>query len=323
MRYLIILAGILLIFGCTSETSSTDELAKLKSDYKSLEDRYARLLSDKAEGAPEESCIGELAGCKTELARLKDSYAALGDAYDELNRTYAGLSSRHANLSRQYAELSNRYRDLEYASLDSSARLTKDIPGAPSIAGIEFLLSEEAFVVKYSNVNLSSVTDTKSMHPTITADHTAVFTTKFSPSDLRIGTIIAYNSPSFSIPIMHRIIDISSDSQGTCYVLQGDNNLSPDPDCVRPQEIIGIVIGTVFNANKDSYRYCQEGTIPIVKDGAFSCLPNTLKSGVYVEDQEITSNPLVVFPLCSDKSNGKPYTVITPEKTVYCYDRID
>jgi len=232
------------------------------------------------------------------------------------------FASLYHNLTAKYRDLSDRHRDLEYRSVSSLGRLPKDIPGAPHISGVDLLLTPDGLYVKQKKLNLSSVTDTKSMNPTITADHTAIFTTRFTASSLQVGTIIAYRSPSFEIPIMHRIIKVSSDSGGICYTVQGDNNPSVDPECVQPSQIIGVVIGTVFSTSSEGYRYCSGDSIPVISNDVFTCASKTIPAGVYTGNQSITDAPLLVFPFCSDGQPTRPYTVIGPDKKVYCYENV-
>ena len=122
---------------------------------------------------------------------------------------------------------------------------------------------------------------------------------------------------------MHRIIDIKRDSGETCYIIQGDNNPSPDPDCVKPSQVIGLVIGVIFNTNAHGYRYCPGDVIATAKNDAFFCIPNNIPAGIYVNNQTITSETLIGFPLCSEKQTDKPYTVVTPDKKVYCYETVN
>lgn len=327
MKKLLSLLVIIVLFGCSS-VKNQDDVIQLENDYSTLNAKYEQLLKEKT--IEDTVCTTDLASCKAVSAtrqlqyeQLKKSYTLLEEQYHALNESHITLLSRYKNLTKDYEYLSNRYRELGFETVGGAARLPKDIPGSPSVSGVDFLLSKESFVVKHQGLNLSAVTDTKSMHPTITADNTALFTTDFNAQTLRVGTIIAYLSPSFSIPIMHRIIEVSRDGEGVCYVLQGDNNLSPDPECVKPSQVIGVVIGILFSANNEGYRYCESDTIAIVKDGSFSCLPSKIQKGVYTADQLVTSNPVIVFPLCSEKETSKPYTVITPDKTVYCYENVD
>src|SRR3989338_7275070 len=150
-----------------------------------------------------------LFGCvsKEELNKAVNDKNAMEKKYEELQKDHNNLKSLYQNLTSDYEVILEKLRNFQ-----SSGRLPKDIPSSPVIANLDFLLSRDSLILKQSKLNLSSVTDTKSMHPTITAEHTAVFTTNFDPERLQVGNIIAYRSTSFDLPIMHRIIEIQRDS---------------------------------------------------------------------------------------------------------------
>ena len=314
----IILFLTFLLFGCTQESTNTlqQKYDALQSEHTKLRQMYDTLSNQLNEKDT------RLAILLQNQTKYTGDYASLQEKYDEVVLSRDQFSSLYQNLTAKYTDLSDRYRDLEYKSTSSAGRLPKDIPGAPRLSGIDVLLTPDGLFIKQDKLNLSSVTDTKSMNPTITADHTAIFTTDFIASNLPVGTIIAYRSPSFQIPIMHRIIKLDSDSQGLCYSIQGDNNPSPDPECVKPSQIIGVVIGTVFSTAPEGYHYCSSDSIPVVKDGTFICASKIIPAGVYATDQSITDTPLLVFPFCSDEEPNKPYTVIGPDKQVYCYETV-
>ena len=46
--------------------------------------------------------------------------------------------------------------------------------------------------------------------------------------------------------ILHRVVDIGHDEQGTFYTFQGDNNLFPDDVKVRFADIRDVVVAVVY-----------------------------------------------------------------------------
>lgn len=101
---------------------------------------------------------------------------------------------------------------------------------------------EEEVVIKISNASIAGFTDTNSMDPVIDENSNSI---EIAPSDnLKIGDIVSYESGNKKI--IHRIIDISEDENGTYYVLKGDNNNNQDKNKVRFEQISGIVVGILY-----------------------------------------------------------------------------
>lgn len=63
-------------------------------------------------------------------------------------------------------------------------------------------------------------------------------------SNLELGDIVVFQSQK-SYPIIHRIVSVRQDDQGTYYVTKGDNNPQPivefdlDESQVRPEQLLG------------------------------------------------------------------------------------
>ncbi len=341
MKLYLILIIIILFFGCLSQQDKNNEKSEWQVKYEESQKQYGQLLDRYKQIVSNYEDLNQSyedlsnSYYNTNLLNNKLSsdynnlnsaynkslkfYKDLNSSYNNLNSSYNNLKSLYDNLAISYSRLNDNYRNLQ----SQTGRLPKDIIGSPSIPGLDFLLTKDLLILKHTGLNLSSVTDTKSMNPTITASHTAIFTTNFDAENLKVGNIVAYKSTSFELPIMHRIIDIRRDSSGTCYIIQGDNNPSPDSECVRPSQVIGLVVGVIFNTNAQGYRYCPGDVIATAKNNTFFCIPNNIPAGVYVNNQTITSETLIGFPLCSEKQNDKPYTVVTPDKKVYCYETVN
>lgn len=331
--FLILIPAILL--GCTQSETGSDGKSELEKRYGELENSYRALQERHALLNSEYSALNlsfnylylnyyeaNLSNkrLRTDYEKLNSSHARLISAYIDLNDSHNNLDSLYRNLSARYSKLEDDYRELQ--ATGSQYRLPKDIPASPSIPNIGFLITPDSLILKNPRLNLSSVTDTKSMHPTITVENTAIFTTVFDAANLKIGNIIAYRSSSFELPIMHRIISIQRSSGGVCYVLQGDNNPAPDPECVTPSQIIGLVIGVIFNGENTGYSYCQGDSIAIVKNNRFLCMPDVVPAGIYTTNQTITQDNLTGFPFCSQQDPARPYTVVTPDRRVYCYESV-
>ena len=61
---------------------------------------------------------------------------------------------------------------------------------------------------------------------------------------LKVGDVAVYRTPNSYI--IHRIVKISSDSQGRFFKFKGDNNASEDPDKVRDSQIEWLSVGAIY-----------------------------------------------------------------------------
>ena len=309
-----------LLFGCVSQkeyNSLAEELNEEQQDYQILSLEHEITEEDLTKIKSEYDKLNET------YNKLQESDQQLKEEHDRLQMSYEESVSRYDALSTIYYELLDSYRTLqqEKAGRDN-IRLPSEIPTTQRIAGLEFILSADAFTLSQQNLNLSSVTDTKSMLPTISSEHTVIFAEKFDTTSLKVGDIIAYNSKFADIPILHRIIERSREDGGLCYIVQGDNNPVPDPECVKPSNVIGLAIGVIFNTVENGYRYCLDDLIPVVRDDTIYCMPNTLPKGVYTQEQQLPSDGFSRFSFCADEDPSTPYTVIDEEMNVLCYENI-
>jgi len=90
----------------------------------------------------------------------------------------------------------------------------------------------------------STFTDTNSMDPFLDEGANGIEITPQSEDDIQVGDIISYQLDE-SI-IIHRVINISEDKNGTFYTVKGDNNPYQDPDKVRFSQILGILVGIIY-----------------------------------------------------------------------------
>lgn len=257
----------------------------------------------------------------------RENYNSMANSLQEQNailqRNIENLNSFHDALTQNYEELQSSYDTLNklYRPEDLLLRYPKDIPTSPSTSAADFLITNGGMLLKSEDLQLSSITDTSSMHPTISAGHTAILTTKFEPYSLQKGNIILYNSSYSNIDIMHRIIEVNSDNE-ICYKTQGDNNPSPDIECVTPSQIKGLVIGVIFDKTTQGYSHCKEEYVGVIINNELTCVPKDVKAGIYLYDQPISS-ATGYYLLCSKHDSSKPYTVITPQGTVLCYSYVE
>lgn len=109
----------------------------------------------------------------------------------------------------------------------------------------QILVYEDMTIINQSDLVWFSVEDTNSMLPTIDMGAFALGIDVENESQVNIGDIITYNSDDGEY-IIHRVINISDDMNGTYYTLKGDNNIFVDNDRVRLEDIVYKVVGVIY-----------------------------------------------------------------------------
>ena len=99
----------------------------------------------------------------------------------------------------------------------------------------------DSILINIENAAIASFTDTNSMDPLIDENSNSI---EIKPYDLKIGDVVSYYNRGKKI--IHRIVDISEDENGTYYIMKGDNNRYPDKGKVRFGQISGVVIGILY-----------------------------------------------------------------------------
>lgn len=136
----------------------------------------------------------------------------------------------------QYSELSKEQPYSEVSGLEISS------PG-DWISKEQIRQEEGRISIELSNTTIAQFTDTNSMDPMIDVNANSI---EVAPEKdrLRVGDIVSYESEGKTI--IHRIVSISEDENGTFYVTKGDNNNLPDKYKVRFEQIKGVVVGILY-----------------------------------------------------------------------------
>ena len=103
---------------------------------------------------------------------------------------------------------------------------------------------EDRIVIDLQNAKWAKFADTNSMIPFLDEGSNALQIEPVSPSDIQVGDIISYEYGDNVI--IHRVIDIKEDGQGTYYVTKGDSNELPDPVKVRYHQVRRILVGIIY-----------------------------------------------------------------------------
>jgi cell division protein FtsB len=100
--------------------------------------------------------------------------------------------------------------------------------------------------INVKNVKWWTIQDTNSMDPLIDIGTTALSIEPESEDSIHLGDVAFYHSNIVNGPIVHRIIDISFDDKGWFSKFKGDNLEYPDPENVRFEQVLGILIGIIY-----------------------------------------------------------------------------
>ena len=101
-------------------------------------------------------------------------------------------------------------------------------------------------VLDIEGATWASITDTNSMDPILDADAHGIEIKPKKESDISVGDIVSYKSQITGGYIIHRVIEINEDNQGTYFILKGDNNPTSDPERVRFSQVHGILVAVIY-----------------------------------------------------------------------------
>jgi hypothetical protein len=95
------------------------------------------------------------------------------------------------------------------------------------------------------NAVWSRFTDTNSMDPFLDEGANGIEVIPSSENEIHVGDIVSYESIKGGI-VIHRVVKIDEDVNGTYFVMKGDNNPIQDPEKVRFSQIKGILVGIIY-----------------------------------------------------------------------------
>ena len=111
------------------------------------------------------------------------------------------------------------------------------------IAKEQIKLYNNSVLLKIENATIAGFTDTNSMDPVIDKHANSIEIIPIKDK-LKIGDIVSYEFEGKKI--IHRIVNISEDENGTYYVMKGDNNRYNDKNKIRFERISGVVVGILY-----------------------------------------------------------------------------
>ena len=106
---------------------------------------------------------------------------------------------------------------------------------------------DDKIVINIKDASLSRYAPTGSMKPLLDENSNGIRIVPNSENDIHIGDIITFEQEvsGQDYLIVHRVIEIGTDSNGTYFITQGDNSNIPDGK-IRFSEIKYITIGVIW-----------------------------------------------------------------------------
>ncbi|MFH1398554.1 MAG: hypothetical protein ABIG95_00400 [Candidatus Woesearchaeota archaeon] len=136
------------------------------------------------------------------------------------------------------------------ADLTFIESLFGNVPEKPSpcdrVKESQILVFNDHILINVKNAEWATFTDTNSMDPVIDSGANALEYIPAAAEEICVGDIVSYRSRYADGIIIHRVVEISTDSQGWYAVMKGDNNPYSDPGRVRFDQIERVVIGIIY-----------------------------------------------------------------------------
>jgi hypothetical protein len=146
---------------------------------------------------------------------------------------------------------SNIYADMQTqmpTDLNTLADGRTDEVPSPSawISDRQIGVYSQRVILDIENPQWATFTDTHSMEPVISSRSYAIEVVPESEDKINVGDIVSYESKYSDGIIIHRVIEKGYDSQGTYFVMKGDNNDAADPGKVRFEQIQRVVVAIIY-----------------------------------------------------------------------------
>lgn len=117
---------------------------------------------------------------------------------------------------------------------------------ADRVSEDEIHVYSDKVVLDLKDASWASFTPTHSMEPLISEKAHGIEIKPKSPSEMKVGDVISYNSDFTTGLVIHRIIETGFDEQGWYAVVKGDNNAEQDPGKVRFDDVNGVLVGIIY-----------------------------------------------------------------------------
>ncbi len=120
-------------------------------------------------------------------------------------------------------------------------------PNAPQpiVKPNNIMIGSDRITIFIANSSLSRYAATGSMLPLLNENSKGIKIPVTTPDQLHIGDVITFKDSNSDDLIIHRIINIGFDEQGTFYTTKGDNNLASDGK-IRYEQIMYKLVALVY-----------------------------------------------------------------------------
>jgi hypothetical protein len=133
-----------------------------------------------------------------------------------------------------------------FVSSFTEAKLKERVSPYDRIKESQIHVMDNTVVIEIKDPEWSKFTDTNSMDPVLDSGANAIHIVPKSESEIHVGDIVAYQSEYADGTLIHRVIEINKDEEGTFYTLKGDNNPQPDPGRVRFSQIQRVLVAIIY-----------------------------------------------------------------------------
>ncbi len=132
----------------------------------------------------------------------------------------------------------------ETFSAVATGRSAEQLSPADHIQESQIKVYKDKIELDVQNAIWSKFTNTNSMDPFLDEGANGIEIVPTSEEQIHVGDIISYESKDNII--IHRVVKIGQDEQGTYFIVKGDNNPVQDPEKVRFNQIKGILVGIIY-----------------------------------------------------------------------------
>jgi len=176
---------------------------------------------------------------------------------DKGEKQSGNLDSELQKLNATILKLEKEQKELKIEKQELGKQLEKEIGSRP-VLGIDkdspfdHIKTSQVNVMQHKvEIDIKDVTwwdiaDTNSMDPLIDIGSTALSVKPKSTDFIYVGDVAFYDSVVVKKPIVHRVVNISSDGVGWYSKFKGDNLEKVDPEKVRFKQILGVLIGIIY-----------------------------------------------------------------------------
>lgn len=128
---------------------------------------------------------------------------------------------------------------------------TEGVSGGTEVASPSDHIKEEQIkvfddriIIDVQGAQWANFADTNSMDPFLDQGSNALQLVPTSPDEIQVGDIVSYKRGDSRI--IHRVVYIGEDEEGTYFILKGDNNPTSDPGRIRFEQIDRVLFAIIY-----------------------------------------------------------------------------